>query len=226
MPQIEFPRVNIGRHPDEAADTIWTLPVDVTDLRLETPSRFVHENPATRDVVTINRGPAYWFLTLTIGSIEVNTPLHHEYEQWLARMHDLRNHSPIPLGDRASSLLIKGIPSNLNARSVQSVAGNALTLNYALNYVTTESDQPYSAPEGGAPVPPGTYIRVDNQMAMVDSIDPTGRTIVTNPIIGAVGAFVSVTDYMRCRLAGGGNYRITTTGGLTDPLTLQFVEHR
>ena len=226
MPLISFPSSNIGKHPDESSNTILSLPVNVTDLRLETPSRVVHENPATRDVVTINRGPAYWFITLTIGAVEVGTDLHNEYVQWLARMHDLRNYSHIPLGDYASKLLIKGLPSSADARSVQSVSGNTMTLDYALNYVTDEADQPASVSAPGAPVPVGTYIRVDNQLAMIDAINGTGLSITTNPILGTVGAFVNVASYIRCRLAGDGQYRVTTTGGLTDPLNVHFVEHR
>ena len=101
MPLISYPSINIGRHPDDSADTVLTLPVDRTELVLDTPGRVVHENPETRDVVAINRGPTLWFLTLTFGAVEVGTQLHVAFDRWLARMHDLRNYSAIPLGQRA-----------------------------------------------------------------------------------------------------------------------------
>ena len=100
MPLISFPSVNIGRHPDDSADTVLTLPVDRTELVLDTPGRIVHENPETRDVIVINRGPSLWTLTLTFGAVEVGSELHTEFERWLSRMHDLRNYAPIPLGSR------------------------------------------------------------------------------------------------------------------------------
>ena len=227
MPLVAYPSVNIGRHPDDAADTILTLPVERTELILETPSRSVHENQATRDVVVVNRGPAFWNLTLTIGSIETETDLHREFEQWLARMHDLRNYANIPLGTRASRLHIKNLPANVDARSVQSITGNTLTLDYALNYVVDPADQPITNPDNpGSPVPVGTYVRVDNQVAMLDSIDDSGRSITTTPLLGSVGAFVAVASTMRCRLSGGGEYRVTSSNGMTDPITIPFTEHR
>ena len=224
MPLIAYPSVNTGRHPDDAADVIETLPVDRTELILATPSRHVHENEATRDVVIVNRGPALWFLTLTFGSVETETPLHREFEQWLARMHDLRNHSNVPIGTRAFEEPLNYV-AGIDARSVQSITGNTLTLDHPLYWGGTPDAQ--GRPVGGSsPLPLGTYVRVDNQIAMLDSIDDSGRSITTTPIIGSVGAFVRVATTMRCRLAGGGEYRITSSGGLTDPLTIPFVEHR
>ena len=61
---------------------------------------------------------------------------------------------------------------------------------------------------------------------MLDAIDSSGRSLTTTPVIGRVGSFVSLAETMRCRLAGAGRYRVTTTGGMTDPITVPFVEHR
>ena len=224
MPLIAYPSVNLGRHPDETEDTIWNLPVERTELILRTPGRSVHENEATRDVVVVNRGPALWFLTLTIGAVETETELHREYEQWLARMHDLRNYSHIPIGTRAFGHPLNYV-SGIDARSVQSVTGNTLTLDHPLYWGGTPDAQ--GRPVGGtSPVPVGSYIRVDNQLAMLDTIDDSGRSITTTPLLGSVGAFIRLADAMRCRLAGGGEYRITSSNGQTDPLTIPFVEHR
>ena len=60
---------------------------------------------------------------------------------------------------------------------------------------------------------------------MLDSIDDSGRSFTTRPLIGQRGSFVEVATTMRCRFAGAGQYRITTTEGMTDPLTVPFVEH-
>ena len=224
MPLVAYPSVNAGRHPDEAADTILTLPVERTELVLATPSRHVHENEATRDVMVVNRGPAFWTLTLTIGSVEVETALHREFEQWLARMHDLRNYANIPIGTRAFDGELNYV-SGIDARSVTSVSGNTLTLDHPLYWGGTPDAQ--GRPVGGtSPLPVGSYIRVNNQLAMVEAIDDSGRDITTAPILGAVGDFVALAKTMRCRLAGAGQYNLTTSDGLTDPISVPFVEHR
>ena len=213
MPLIAYPSVNVGRHPDDSVDEIETLPVERTELVLSTPSRHVHENAATRDVVIVNRGPAFWFLTLTFGPVETETELHREFEQWLARMHDLRNYSNIPIGSRAFDGDLVDVPS-IDARSVSSVSGNTLTLDHPLLYDTS------------SPLPVGSYIRVNNQLAMLESIDDSGRSITTAPLLGEVGSFVSLAKTMRCRLASAGEYRLTSSDGLTDPISVPFVEHR
>lgn len=216
MPLIAYPSVNIGRHPDESEDTILTLPVDRTELVLETPSRNVHVNPATQDVTIVNRGPAYWFLTLTFGPIEAETELHREFEQWLARMHDLRNYANIPLGNRAFDGSLVPL-ANDGIRRVQSVTGNTRTLDVALYHGDAGST---------SPLPVGSYIKVDNQVAMLDSISDTGLNITTTPLLGEVGNFITLAETMRCRLAGGGEHRIGTSNGMTEPLTVPFQEFR
>ena len=213
MPLIAYPSLNLGRHPDEAADEIWTLPVDRTELVLQTPDRAVHENPATRDVVVVNRGPSYWFLTVTFGSVETETDQHREFDQWLARMHDLRNYSNIPLGNRAFDGSLVALASDA-VRSVQSISGNTLTLDHPLFHDTS------------SPLPAGAYIKVDNQVAMLESISDSGLNITTTPLLGQVGNFITLATTMRCRLAGAGEYRITTTSGMTDPITIPFTEFR
>ena len=213
MPLIAYPSVNLGRHPDEAADTIWTLPVDRTELAFMTPDRSVHENPATRDVTVVNRGPSYWFLTVTFGQVEADTPQHREYEQWLARMHDLRNYANIPLGNRAFPGELNTLANNATRR-VQSVTGNTMTLDHPLYHSTS------------SPLPAGTYIKVDNQVAMLESISDTGLNITTTPLLGAVGNYITLAKSMRCRLAGAGDYALVTSGGRTEPITVQFTEFR
>ena len=226
MPLIAYPTANMGRHPDDSSDTVWKLPVDRTELVLMTPDRHVHENPATRDVVVVDRGPAYWFLTLTFGSVEVGSELHRKFDRFLAAMHDLRNYAHIPIETRDVGYHIKDLPANVTGRSVQSIAGNTLTLDYPLNHVLDPADQAITNPDNpGSPLPVGSYVHVDNQLAMLDSIDNSGRSITTRPLLGTVGAFVSLATTMRCRLAGAGQYNVTTTGGMTDPITVPFKEH-
>ena len=224
MPLIAYPSVNLGRHPDWTEDFIWTLPVDRTELVLMTPSRQIHENEATRDVVVVNRGPAYWFLTLTFGAVEVGTQEYREYTQWLSRMHDLRNYSNVPIGDYAFKEELNYV-AGIDARSIVSISGNTRTLDHPLYWGGTLQGTPPRRIGGTTPVPVGSYIRVDNQIAMLDSISDSGLSFTTRPLIGQRGSFVSLTPTMRCRFAGAGQYRITTTGGMTDPLTIPFVEH-
>lgn len=206
MPLIAYPSVNIGRHPDESADTVWTLPVDRTELVLETPGRVVHESPETRDVVVVNRGPSLWFLTLTFGQVEVDTDLHREFDQWLARMHDLRNYAAIPLGARAY-----GGTLDTASITVSSKSGTTLTLSAGLQV-------------DGASPPTGIHLRVGGRVAMLESVTPDGTEITVTPNIGAVGDAVSVAETMVARLSGMGSYRLTTTAGLTDPITVPFKE--
>ena len=208
MPLISYPSVNIGRHPDEVADTILTFPVDRTELVLETPGRVVHESPETRDVVVINRGPALWFLTLTFGAVETGTELHREFEHWLARMHSIRNYAPIPLGTRAYS-------GTLTATGILTVAGKAGT-------TLTLSEAMLVAPS--TPPPVGIHLRIGNRLAMLESVNADGTEISTNPNVGAVGDTVSIATAALARLAGRGEYRTITSGGMTEPLTVPFQE--
>ena len=207
MPLIAYPSVNIGRHPDDAADTVWTLPVDRTELVLDTPGRVVHESPETRDVVAINRGPSLWFLTLTFGAVEAGTDLHREFEQWLARMHDIRNYAAVPLGSRAYGGTLTNAGLTVSAKS-----GTTMTL---------------SAPmlvAGSVPPPLGIHLRVGNRLAMLESANADGTEIGVTPNVGAVGDAVSVAETALARLAGDGRYRAMTSGGMTDPLTVPFQE--
>lgn len=207
MPLIAYPSVNMGRHPDDAADTVWTLPVDRTELVLDTPGRVVHESPETRDVVAINRGPSLWFLTLTFGAVEANSDLHREFEQWLARMHDIRNYAAVPLGSRAYAGTLTNAGLTVSAKS-----GTTLTL---------------SAPmlaAAAAPPPTGVYLRVGNRLAMLESVNPAGTEITVTPNVGAVGAAVSLAETALARLAGDGRYRTLTSAGMTEPMTVPFQE--
>lgn len=206
MPLIAYPSVNIGRHPDESADTIWTLPVDRTELVLDTPGRVVHESPETRDVVVVNRGPSLWFLTLTFGQVEVGHPLHREFDQWLARMHDVRNYAAVPLDARA----FDGTLDNAGI-TVSSKSGTTLTLSAALVI-------------DGTPPPTGILLRVGNRVAMLESVNPAGTEITVTPNVGASGEAVGIAETMLARLSGAGSYRLTTTSGLTDPITVPFQE--
>ena len=182
MPLISYPSVNIGRHPDETEDTILTLPVDRTDLRLETPDRVVHENPETRDIVAVNRGPSIWFLTLTFGAVETETDLHREFEHWLARMHDLRNFSHIPLGSRAlgKSLVLPVTPGGANPPfsfpvvtnlQIETVTANTMKLNTALRVTDTAGDTLGTTP------PIGTYLLINNRLAMLESVNDITETV-------------------------------------------------
>ena len=208
MPLISYPSVNIGRHPDESADTVLSLPVDRTELVLDTPGRIVHESPETRDAVVINRGPSMWTLTLTFGQVEVGTELFREFERWLAKMHDLRNYSPIPLGQRVIDLM--GISST--TFTVSARTGATLSLTY-----TGDLSGQYIV---------GDMWTVGGRLAMLESeaIHLTPPTMSFNPAIGAVGDTVSIATTALCRLAGDGRYRLTSTGGLTDPITVPFQE--
>ena len=178
MPLIAYPSVNIGRHPDESADTIWTLPVDRTELVLETPGRVVHESPETRDVVVVNRGPSLWFLTLTFGEVEVETDLHREFDQWLARMHDIRNYAAVPLGTRAYG----GTLDNAGI-TVSSKSGTTLTLSAALHV-------------GGRNAPDGhpTFGWAAGWPCLKAS-PRTGTEIAATPNVGAIGDTVTVADH-------------------------------
>lgn len=207
MPLIAYPEVNIGRHPDDAADTLWTLPVERTELVLDTPGRVVHESPETRDAIVVNRGPSLWFLTLTFGAVEANTPLHREFEQWLARMHDLRNYAAVPLGSRAYGGTLTNAGLTVSGKS-----GTTMTL---------------SAPmlvAANTPPPTGVYLRIQNRLAMLESVNAAGTEIATTPNVGAVGDAVSLAETALVRLAGDGRYRALTSGGLTEPLTVPFQE--
>ena len=145
MPLIAYPISNLGRaSPDETEDLIRSLPVDRTELVLMTPSRQVHENEATRDVVTVNRGPAYWFLTLTFGSVEVGSDLYRKYTSWLSRMHDLRNYSNVPIGDYAFKEELNYV-AGIDARSITAVSGNTRTLDHPLYWGGTLQGTPPAA---------------------------------------------------------------------------------
>lgn len=206
MPLIAYPSVNIGRHPDDAADTVLTFPVDRTRLVLGTPGRIVHENPETRDVVAINQGPTLWMLTLTFGQMETETELHREFEHWLARMHDLRNYAAVPLGTRAHD----GALSNSNI-TVSSKTGRTLTLSSPM---LISADTP----------PTGIYLRLANRLGMLESVSADGTQISVTPDVGDVGDLVSVATTALVRMAGTGDYQVSTSGGLTDPITVPFQE--
>ena len=101
---------------------------------------------------------------------------------------------------------------------MQSVTGNTLTLDTPLYHGETGST---------SPLPIGSYIRVDNQVVMLDSISDTGLNITTTPLVGSVGAYISLATTMRCRLSGAGRYRLRHTAhGMTEPLTVPFQEFR
>ena len=206
MPLVAYPSVNIGRHPDESADTVLSLPVDRTRLVLDTPGRVVHENPETRDVIVVNRGPTLWMFTLTFGAIETETELHREFDRWLALMHDLRNYSPVPLGTRKYG----GTLTNSNI-TVTAKTARTLTL---------------SAPAliGADTPPPGIFLRLGNRLGMLESVNAAGTEISVSPDVGDVGNSVSVADSVLVRMAGTGDYQVSTSGGLTDPLTVPFQE--
>lgn len=207
MPQIAYPSVNIGRHPDEAADTVWTLPVDRTELTLTTPGRVVHESPETLDQIAINRGPSLWKLTLTFGAVETETDLFREFEHWLARMHDLRNYSAVPIGTRAhgGALTADGI-------TVTGRAGTTLALSAGLLVAAA------------TPPPLGVHMRIGNRLAMLESVNAAGTEITVKPDVGAVNDGVSLARTALVRLAGDGRYRATSSGGMSDPLTVPFQE--
>lgn len=207
MPLIAYPSVNIGRHPDESADTVLTFPVDRTRLVLDTPGRVVHENPETRDVVIVNRGPTLWMFTLTFGAIETETELHREFERWLARMHDLRNYSPVPLGTRAYG-------GTLTSNSITVTAKTARTLTLSSPMLIADSTPP----------PGGIYLRLGNRLGMLESVTADGTQITVTPDVGDVGNSVSVADSVLVRMAGTGDYQVATHAGLTDPLTVPFQE--
>lgn len=207
MPLIAYPSVNIGRHPDDSADTVLTLPVDITRLVLDTPGRIVHENPETNDVVVINQGPTLWALTLTFGAMETETDLHREFERWLALMHDIRNYAAVPLGTRAYG----GTLTNSNI-TVSSKTGRTLTLSSAMLIAAN------------TPPPTGIYLRLGNRVGMLESVSADGTEISVTPDVGAVGDAVSVASTMLVRMAGAGAYSVSTSSGLTNPLTVPFQE--
>ena len=59
---------------------------------------------------------------------------------------------------------------------------------------------------------------------MLESINSDGTEISVNPNVGAVNDSVSVATTVLARLAGDGRYRLTSSGGLTEPITVPFQE--
>ena len=207
MPQIAYPSVNVGRHPDDSADTVLTFPVERTELTLEAPGRIVHQSPTTRDIVAINRGPTLWSLTLTFGQIETGTAMFRKFERWLARMHDIRNYAPVPIGTRAYD----GTLTNSNV-AVTGKSGRTLEVSPALLVAAS------------TPPPTGVFLRVGDRLAMLESVNAAGTQITVTPNVGAVSDAVSLATSALVRLAGAGEYRATTSDGLSDPLTVPFQE--